>query len=251
MEKQSIGKRLAQAVRHGLESCTVCCHEPATSADPATRQRLLVQARHVFATKGSSVTVRDICRAANANVAAVSYHFGGKDGLLAEVLGRHLDDLLVLYPMDGGIPATAPARERLHGFVRGFLCRILLPTDQRDDVLLGQMLSDAFVRPSPAFEPYADRHRRAVGEFLIPLIRELAGSPAEMPYDTAMLIVRSIVSQILFYNHNRDKLIALRGGQAFSPEDIRDVAGHITQFCLGGIRQVLEQGTCEEYYNGV
>lgn len=246
-----MGKGLAQTVGHGLESCAVCCQGADKSADPATRQRLLAQGRHVFATKGSSVTVREICRAANANVAAVSYHFGGKDGLLAEVLGQHMDDLLALYPMDGGVPATAPGAERLYGFIAAFLCRILLPTGRRDDALLGQMLSDAFIRPSPAFEPYADRHKHAVGEFLIPLIRELAGNPAELPFDTAMLVVRSIVAQILFYNHNRDKLIALRGGQAFSPEDIRDVAGHITQFCLGGIRQVLEQGTCEEYCNGV
>ena len=49
------------------------------SAEPdrETRTRLLKEARRLFSAQGfGHVTVREICRAANANVAAINYHFG-------------------------------------------------------------------------------------------------------------------------------------------------------------------------------
>src|SRR3954468_15221922 len=53
----------------------------------ATRTRLIEAAGKVFAEQGfKAATVRDICTAAGANVAAVNYHFGGKEGLYAAVL---------------------------------------------------------------------------------------------------------------------------------------------------------------------
>jgi len=49
--------------------------------DQDTRERLLGEAARLFAARGfARVTVRDICRAANANVAAINYHFHGKRG---------------------------------------------------------------------------------------------------------------------------------------------------------------------------
>ena len=55
--------------------------------DRETRERVLKAAAQLFADRGfKKVTVRDICRAARANVAAVNYHFGDKGGLYREVL---------------------------------------------------------------------------------------------------------------------------------------------------------------------
>ena len=57
------------------------------SKDLETRDRLLKSAAQLFADRGfKKVTVRDICRAAKANVASVNYHFGDKTGLYREVL---------------------------------------------------------------------------------------------------------------------------------------------------------------------
>ena len=51
-----------------------------------TKRRLLETASLVFAGKGyRGATVQDLCRAAGVNVAAVSYHYGSKDGLYLAV----------------------------------------------------------------------------------------------------------------------------------------------------------------------
>jgi len=56
----------------------------AKTASEQTRARLLDAAREVFSEHSfQGATVREICRRAEANVAAVNYHFGNKEGLLA------------------------------------------------------------------------------------------------------------------------------------------------------------------------
>ena len=53
--------------------------------------RLVESAEKLFAEKGfESVSVRDITKEAGANVAAVNYHFGSRDGLVVAVISRYL-----------------------------------------------------------------------------------------------------------------------------------------------------------------
>ena len=54
----------------------------------STKQRLLDAAEELFTSRGLDVPVRDIVAAAGANVAAVNYHFGSREGLVTAVL-RH------------------------------------------------------------------------------------------------------------------------------------------------------------------
>lgn len=247
MDKPCIGNRLLKAAKEVYECRRQCCAAGRAdgSGEAATRLRLLAVARGVFAKKGSSATVRDICHAAKVNVSAVSYHFGSKEGLLAAVLSALLADLLILYPLDGGVPATADAEERLHGFVFAFLCRVLLCNESDEEQVLGQMLSEAFMTPQASFEQYAEAHRKEVALWLSPLLREISSKwgPTGTNIDEEILgmMVRSIIAQILLYNTNRHTLIARRGGRPFTLDEIAAVAKHITLFSLGGIQHISEQ----------
>jgi AcrR family transcriptional regulator len=61
---------------------------PATmiATGDATRDRILLSAERLFATRGfADVSVRDITAEAGVNLAAVNYHFGSKDALLLEI----------------------------------------------------------------------------------------------------------------------------------------------------------------------
>lgn len=56
-----------------------------------TKERLLDAAERLFADRGIAETsLRDITAQAEANLAAVNYHFGGKDGLLEAVFDQRL-----------------------------------------------------------------------------------------------------------------------------------------------------------------
>jgi AcrR family transcriptional regulator len=55
-------------------------------ASDQTRTAILAAAERLYAERGfSDVTLRDIVAAANVNLAAVNYHFGSKDELIAEL----------------------------------------------------------------------------------------------------------------------------------------------------------------------
>ena len=55
------------------------------------QERLLDAAEALFAERGfEAVSLRDITLEAGANVAAVNYHFGGKENLIGAVLGLSL-----------------------------------------------------------------------------------------------------------------------------------------------------------------
>jgi AcrR family transcriptional regulator len=62
-----------------------------TNSRPGTRSRILDTAEMLFSEQGlDRVSVRDIIEAAKVNIAAVSYHFGGKEELIRAVFERRI-----------------------------------------------------------------------------------------------------------------------------------------------------------------
>src|SRR5882724_3968306 len=92
---------------------------PSESEHVKTRQRLLEVAGAVFAEHGfQNATVREICKRADANVAAINYHFGDKQGLYSETLRYWIRESLAKYPPNmGTVPGDSPEKQ-LHAYVR-------------------------------------------------------------------------------------------------------------------------------------
>ncbi|MFO7870526.1 MAG: TetR/AcrR family transcriptional regulator [Kiritimatiellia bacterium] len=64
------------------------------SGVPGTRERLMEAGAALFAERGyDAVSVRDITGAADANVGAITYHFGSKENLFGEVMVRKIEPL--------------------------------------------------------------------------------------------------------------------------------------------------------------
>ena len=141
--------------------------------DPETRRRLLRAATRLFAERGfHHVTVRQICRAARANVAAINYHFGGKEGLYREILGTAIDAMR--RTNEAGIEAGAggSAEARLRAHIRVFLGRLLGPGR---DALVHQILVRETAEPTPALDLVVERGIAPRFRYLAELVAELLG----------------------------------------------------------------------------
>ena len=89
-------------------------------------------AAQLFADRGfKKVTVRDICREARANVAAVNYHFGDKHGLYREVLQRAIDTVRATSDAARVAGDGKPAEERLRRYIHVSLCRVVAESATR------------------------------------------------------------------------------------------------------------------------
>ena len=126
-----------------------------STSDVETRERLLKAAEHLFAEHGfKNVTVRDICRAARANVAAVNYHFGDKMGLYREVLQIAID--AVRATTDAGRKAGKgqPPEEKLRRYLSVFLHRVMTPGHENVHRLIQREMDD------PTAQKVLDRMKR-------------------------------------------------------------------------------------------
>lgn len=93
-----------------------------------TRQKILSAAGIEFADRGfRGTTIRDICRKAGVNVAAVNYYFGDKQRLYKEVIAASHPANVADSPE---FPEGTPPRERFRAFVHAFLTHVRsLPSD--------------------------------------------------------------------------------------------------------------------------
>jgi len=201
--------------------------------DLETRERLLRTAARMFADRGfKRVTVRDICRRARANVAAVNYHFGSKLGLYREVLQVAIDALRSTTDAARKTAEGCAADERLRRFVHVHLRRLL--ATGRDD-WIHRIINREIADPTTALDALVDQGMRPRIEYLSAIVGELVGCPPDDP--RVMRCVVSIQSQSVAYLPN--PLAARLGLKSnLTPPEIEEVAQHIVQFSLAGIRAI-------------
>lgn len=210
--------------------------------DILTRKRLLDAALQVFVREGfRGATVREICRLAEANVAAVNYHFRDKDGLYAAVLQHGLAMALREHPPDSGLTDSAGAPEKLHAFIRSFLHRLL---ESGTHTLHARLIVREMIEPTGALDVVVREHIRPLSQRLLEIVRELLGPRAsdEQLQHAAM----SIVGQCCFYRHAEQVIAKLFPRQKHTNETIDRLAQHITRFSLGGLHALGQSAADEE-----
>lgn len=120
-----------------------------TEIKPDTKDRLLDAAEELFLDKGfEHVSIRELAAAADVNVAAVNYHFQGKDNLYSEVVLRRFTKQrdLILGELAQIRTTATGVRPTVEQVVRS-LVRVHLSSslgDGRSNALMKRMLSEMY-----------------------------------------------------------------------------------------------------------
>ena len=205
-------------------------------APELTREKLIEAAGSVFAERGyRSATIREICRRAGANVAAVNYTFGDKMGLYTEVL-RHSVRASKTAALAAALDASRTPEEMIRGVIRARL--MSLCKEARPDWHI-RLVMHEFSHPTPAMGRVVDEGMRPIYERVRAAVGEIIGLPAD--HEITQLSVNSIIGQILFYTFSRPVLARLEPELKLTPERLERIADHIAEFSLAYLKKVGQE----------
>jgi AcrR family transcriptional regulator len=202
-----------------------------------TRQRLLAAASEIFADKGyRDATISEICIKADANNAAVNYHFRDKESLYREAWRQSLTESLKAHPPDGGVSEEAPPEERLRGQIKALLERI---TDKGNKEFL--IVQKEIASPTGLLEYVIREEIQPLLARIKVVIRELLGPQA--PDTQIMFCLVSIFSQCINPAVANNGILPNQELEDDLPhiEDIEAYAHHVFTFSIGGIKAMLER----------
>ncbi len=212
---------------------------PERHDDGETRRRLLEVAARLFAERGrDGVTVREICSAADANVAAINYHFGDKLGLYSEVVETAIEAMRRAHAPTMQPDGDSP-EERLGWDIRGQLQRVL---EVRDDSWVFRLMQNEVVNPTPGLDRVVREVIRPRVEYVGKLVAELMGSPLEDPrIGTVVANIHGLPLLLM----RRPIVARLLPEWKPTPEGIQAMAEQTIRFVLAGIRALADAGPGE------
>jgi TetR/AcrR family transcriptional regulator, regulator of cefoperazone and chloramphenicol sensitivity len=204
--------------------------------DNETCRRLMAAASSEFAQHGyAGARIRSIVDAAEVNLAAINYYFGGKAGLYQATLGwlvaRSLRDLALDTPE---LAALAPER-RLLAMIRAILGRFI---GLRSPTPMSRILAHEAMNPTPALDEILGAMTRPQLEHLRATVREIVGPLVDE--ENVTLAALNIVGQCLIWLFGRsaiDRVFPL----VTSRPHIRDrLVRHIWAFSMAGLGAIRD-----------
>jgi AcrR family transcriptional regulator len=217
-----------------------------TESKVATKQRLIEAAEHLFADDGfEKVSVRDITNRAGANVAAVNYHFGSREGLVEIVMARYINPISEeriarlegLERKAGGKPV--PIEELVEAFARPFTTQI-----RRSELsekiffkLMGRLFGDQCKLPPTVESGLQDMRVRFHRAFS----KSLPGMPPEEIWWRTHLMGGSLIYTLA----HSETLQRISSGASGTPT-MEQIVSRFIRFASAGMRQDHVAGEEEE-----
>ncbi len=183
-----------------------------THVGDETRQRLIDAGVEIFGQYGyEAATTRMLAEAAGVNLAAIPYHFGGKEGLYHAVVKSVGENIIELLDEEKSKAIETVRNENatpdevlatLDGVIRGF-GRILISSD------LGRRAAPIIMReqalPTTAFDQLYEDHLRSIHEVVTFLVARLKGLPPDS--EGAILCAHAIIGQVVVFRMMRETAI--------------------------------------------
>ena len=165
-----------------------------------TREAILEAALRGFGEKGYDATgIREIAAGAGSNVASISYHFGGKEGLraaCAEHIVKLMGTVLAAARSEEPPLATPEAAEAtLAALVRSLVRFLLLDPDGA--VVAGFMMRE-MAQPSTALDTIYEGLFEGVHARVCAIWSAVTGQPADA--EAVRLAVFATIGQILYFH---------------------------------------------------
>jgi AcrR family transcriptional regulator len=204
-----------------------------------TRKNLLAAAGEVFAEKGFwEATHADICGKANANTAAVNYHFGSKENLYVEAWKYSFETGVKAYPPDGGVSPTASIEERLRGRILSFMQRAADPALHDFEIIHKEMANPTGLLAETmekAITPFEDDFKLLLAELLG------RGATEKQIRFCHMSIMGQCFGPMLHLRHKKSEHALPPPKDMQKGFGIEELADHITRFSLGGMNGIRNE----------
>jgi TetR/AcrR family transcriptional regulator, regulator of cefoperazone and chloramphenicol sensitivity len=202
-----------------------------------TIDRVINAAGPIFARRGfERGTVRQICEAAGVNVAAINYHFGDKASLYLATVRRAHEQKSQQVPLPPPRPDMT-REERLHGFIRTILQRLL---GGGDDDWHTALLMREMIEPTHACKPLVEDFIRPQFHRLLEVIDEFVDG--EITETQRHQLAFSVVGQCLHYRVAAGFVSLLTAPQERKKlMDIDSLAEAITRFSVAALSHWSEE----------
>jgi AcrR family transcriptional regulator len=211
-----------------------------TEASPGTKERILDAAERLFAERGIAATsLRAVIAAAGVNLAAVHYHFGSKEALVAAVVRRRIEPLnrQRLELLDQLERRGARRPPRLAEIVEAFLAPPLRFGDdpERGEIFL-KLMGRLLAEPEMFFGRIASGQFAEVRDrFLAALGKALPHLAAEEIFLRLMFAIGAAAQAALMAPY----LEAASGGLC-RPAGAEETLRRLVPFVAGGLRAPTE-----------
>lgn len=199
-------------------------------ASDSVKHQILTAAGSVFADHGfKSATVREICKSASVNVAAVNYYFGDKQQLYLETvrLARRLKTERLPMPE---WPDSVSPKEQLHQYVHVMLQRML----GEQDLWQTRLMMREVMRPTDACRSLVEDYFRPQFERLLKIVDQLVPNPVST--EKSHQLAFSVIGQCFFYLAARDTVPMMITEEEMKTHfAIDELANHIANFAFAAI----------------
>ena len=207
-----------------------------------TRRALIQAGLELFGELGlKGTSTRMLAELSGANVAAIPYHFGSKQGLYLAVVGHIVEAISasigdVLRDLEAEIAAGPMERDQaLAGCQRIFRALAELMVESDEPKVWARVLLREQFHPTEGFDLFYDRHIRRVQRLLARLAAACTGLDPES--DELRIRVHALIGQLLGFLVNRESLLRALGTARLTKSHTESIhrvlAAHLAG-CLGG-----------------
>lgn len=214
--------------------------------DESTRNRIILAAGPIFAQKGfRNATVREICVAAEVNVASINYYFGDKQKLYNETVLVAREMRAQQFPQKEWESHHTP-EEKIRDIVTTLLNRVMALQTEPWQV---RLVMREILQPTEASKKLVKENFLPFLESLLVVVDEQLG--VRLPENERHQIGFSIIGQCMHYRFSAEMMTMMIPKKEFNQHyKIGQLADHITRFSMAAIEgfrtPVLAQTTASK-----